>query len=299
MVKRNWPQLGREIVEKLQSENDSERIAAIGQEAIALIQGHDKPENALKSVSRQVLKAFPRELEEKPNYYYDSGGKGDLLKWRHLIFRTLTLDPVEGRPTAEVVSRLRVQDSVSHQALYNFDKRKAYKMPKPTRPLMVDDEITVTIALNDQLKEALRITIEQTGQTLDAIAAKALEGYCKSIAHKSTEPIETISTEALLTEDRYKTLPGRGEELTKRAIKAIQIYNESAYGDVKPWAITQSAISRLTGAKPTAIKRVLKDFNSYDYNQSKGIDGYTNRSIPGDIVDYINLAELVSDGLPD
>jgi hypothetical protein len=264
--------------------------------AIALIQTHDQPENALKSVSRQVLKAFPRESQPQPNYYYDSGGKGDLPKWRHWIFRTLTLDPVEPQRISEGVSRPSVQDT---QASYPVDTPKIPKTPKPTQPLMADDEITVTIPLNDELKEALRVTIEQTGQTINAIAAKALEGYCKSIAHKSTEPIETISTQALLTEDRYKTLPGRGEELTKRAIKAMQIYNENAYGDVQPWAITQSAIARLTGAKPTAIKRVLKGFNSYDYNQGKGIDGYTNRSIKGDITDYIPLAELVPHGLPD
>lgn len=162
--------------------------------------------------------------------------------------------------------------------------------------------MTIQITLDDEAKAALEIVLAQdSSRSISKIASAAIASYCKSIANKTKnfDSLESIATEALLTEDKYKTLPGRGEELTRRAVKAIQIYNNAAYGEVKPWAITQNAISTLIGAKQSAVKKALADFNYQDYNQSKGLDGYTNRAIEGQITDYINLAELVPDGLPD
>jgi hypothetical protein len=288
MAKTSWTQLGREIAAKLQNETDPDRIAQIGQDAIAQIQQHDKPDNALKSVNREVLKVFPRKSEETPGYYYDEGGKAEWEKWRHIIFKTLTLEGSEPEAPKE-------GDKAS--------LAKPTKTPtKATRQSTqkIKGKMTIEITLDDETQKALETVLSQdSSRKISEVASTAIAAYCKSIANKKTENIETISTHALLTEDRYKTLPGRGEELTRRAIKAIQIYNDNAYGDVKPWAITQSAIARLIGAKPSKIKEALQEFNAYDYNKSKGIDGYSNRSIEGDIGDYIKIAELVPDGLPD
>lgn len=294
MTKQSWPQLGREIAKQLETETDPDRIAKIGKDAITKIKQHDKPENALKSVNREVLKVYPRKDKATPNYYFDEGGKGDLGRYRHLIFKNLTLGNAPKKTEATTPPEPETAKAT------NTTKTAKPKQTKTTKTQEIKPKMTIQITLDNDAQTALEAVLKNdSSRNIEEIASKAIAAYCKSIANKSTENIESISTEALLTEDKYKTLPGRGEELAKRAIQAIQIYNENAYGDVRPWAITQNAIATLTGAKQSAVKKALKGFNYEDYNQGKGIDGYTNRAIEGSIKDHIKLAELVPDGLPD
>ncbi|MDY7015497.1 MAG: hypothetical protein SVX43_18260, partial [Cyanobacteriota bacterium] len=96
------------------------------------------------------------------------------------------------------------------------------------------------------------------------------------------------------------TTPGRAEELTKRAIRAIMRHNaEIATENNQRWAITQSIIAALIGGRPSSIGKAMKPYQTQidDHNAKYGINGYTNRSQERKIDEAIDLAELVPDGL--
>jgi hypothetical protein len=114
---------------------------------------------------------------------------------------------------------------------------------------------------------------------------------------KSREnPIE----EAITGSPCLSTHPGRAEELTKRAIRAIKYFNTNiATEESDRWCITQSAIASLTGSRASAIGKILEQYKTEkdDHNQTYGLDNYSNRKPGKKIEEIINLSDLCPDGL--
>jgi hypothetical protein len=133
---------------------------------------------------------------------------------------------------------------------------------------------------------------------------QAIKVYAKTITgktRKQSEDLTTVSTDKLLNDPTYSTHPGRAEELTKRAIKAIKYYNANiATEKADRWCITQSAIASLTGSRATTVGKILEQFKDDidSHNQTYDLDNYSNRKRgKPSIEETIDLTELTPDGL--
>jgi hypothetical protein len=92
---KKWGEVGRELAEKVKEATDEEVIKSLGEAASREIFNRESTSegraNALKMMNRELLKHFPRLRSEAPAYWCDPKGKESLPKWRHLIFKYLTL----------------------------------------------------------------------------------------------------------------------------------------------------------------------------------------------------------------
>ncbi len=276
----SWGKLGKELAKKLEGTTDRHTIEALGQITIQEIKDSESPEkqsNALKMVSREILKTFPRRESEAECYYYDPAGKADLPKWRHLIFKSLTLDRADEQPT-----------------------EKSTEQVLPT----LEDMTIEQLELDADTQQTLENALLQSGMALPDFIRQAIKVYAKTVTgktRKQSEDLATVPTDKLLNDPTYSTHPGRAEELTKRAIKAIKYYNANiATEQADRWCITQSAIASLTGSRASTVGKVLEQFKDdiESHNQSYGLDNYSNRKRgKPSIEETINLTELTPDGL--
>jgi hypothetical protein len=287
----SWGKLGKQIANKLEETTDESIIEALGLKTIQEIKDNESPEkqrNALKMVSREILKIFPRRESEAECYYYDHAGKADLPKWRHLIFKSLTLD-----------SAVRGDDQTTEQAT-----EQPTKQPTEQTITTLNDVTIEQLELDADTQQTLENALNQSGMALPNFIRQAIKVYAKTITgktRKQSEDLTTVSTDKLLNDPTYSTHPGRAEELTKRAIKAIKYYNANiATEQADRWCITQSAIALLTGSRPSTVGKVLEQFKDdiESHNQSYGLDNYSNRKRgKPSIEETINLTELTPDGL--
>jgi hypothetical protein len=116
--------------------------------------------------------------------------------------------------------------------------------------------------------------------------------------------LAAIPTDQLLHEKKYQTLPGRAQELTKRAVRAIKKHNANESEPDQRWHITQNAIVNLTGSRPADVAKALAQFtddikymettyglNNYSNRKGKDLEGNTR-----EIQHEIDLVALVPDG---
>ena len=271
---KSWGQIGREVTAQLQGLDDERAIAELGEETLELIKelepDEDKYQSRVSLISREIRKVFPRSEEELPLYFYDPNGQTHQPRWRHLIFQALSFRP-------------------------DVEEREEEGFDDETR------EVLDALELNDETEELLTQLIDYTGDGAFDLIEKAIVMYSKSILNKvACSDLATVLTEDLLYDRTYSTTPGRAEELTKRAIMAIKRHNQEVATEYSQrWAITQSAISRMTGSKAHSIKEALKPYQLEidDHNAQYGLNNYTNRGRELPIQDAINFVTLVPDGL--
>jgi hypothetical protein len=288
----SWGKLGKQIANKLEGTTDEYIIEALGQITIQEIRDSESPEkqrNALKMVSREILKTFPRRESKTECYYYDPAGKADFKKWRHLIFKSLTLDRADEQPTEQLTEQLTEQPD-----------------EQPTEQVLptLEDMNIEQLELDADTQETLETALLQSGMALPDFIRQAIKVYAKTITgktRKQSEDLALVPTDKLLNDPKYSTHSSRAEELTKRAIKAIKHYNAKVATEAADrWCITQSAIASLTGSRASTIKKAMEAFadDIDSHNQTYSLGNYSNRKRgkPG-IEEKINLAELVADGL--
>jgi hypothetical protein len=160
------------------------------------------------------------------------------------------------------------------------------------------------LELDADTQQTLENALLQSGMALPDFIRQAIKVYAKTVTgktRKQSEDLATVPTDKLLNDPTYSTHPGRAEELTKRAIKAIKYYNANiATEQADRWCITQSAIASLTGSRASTVGKVLEQFKDdiESHNQSYGLDNYSNRKRgKPSIEETINLTELTPDGL--
>jgi hypothetical protein len=275
---KTWGKVGRELAEKLDGLTNEADIKALGgatiQEILKQETTSEARMNALKLISRELLKRYPRaESPQSKSYWHDAGGKTSLPKWRHAIFKYLTFGRKEHQ--AEVIET------------------------KPERITM--NQLDLDIETQDILEAALN----HSGMELQDFIKQAIKVYAKTITGKSkkhSEDLSAVATGELLTDSKYKTHPGRATELTKRAIQAIKIYNsEIAAEPADRWMITASAIASLIGSRQSTIKEIMQQFQTSidenNLNPEWNLTPYSNRKPGQKIDDAIHLSGLMPDGL--
>jgi hypothetical protein len=292
-----WGKQGREIANKLGELTDEDSIKALACAAIQEIKRGEtleKRSNALKMISREVLKRFPRKDSEAECYYHDPSGKADLPKWRHVIFKYLTLDSTNGEAVRGEETTEQPTEQLTEQPT---------EQPTEQAITTLNDMTIEQLDLDTDTQKILESALEQSGMPLPDFMRQAIKVYAKTITGKSQkrgEDLSAVPTDKLLSDPTYSTHPGRAEELTKRAIKAIKYFNANiATEKADRWCVTQSAIASLTGSRASAIGKALEPFKTEvdDHNQTYGLDGYSNRKPGKKIEEIINLSNLCPDGL--
>lgn len=175
------------------------------------------------------------------------------------------------------------------------------KRGRPAKP----ENMTIqkVLSMDCETEEIAIAACEQLGISLDEFAKRAFKYYAKSVRSKAVQrdaDFSGVPTIELLEDAQYQSHPKRAEELTKRAIRAIKIYNESQGEMRAKWAITPSIIHELIGSKPALIKSVLAsipDIAGYHF-ATFGTEEppHTINRKGRKITDVLDLKVLVPDG---
>jgi len=279
-MSKTWGKVGRELVSKIEAAADEATIQSLGEATLKDVLKEEKtPEGqstAIKMISREILKSYPRRELETPGYWYDPGGKADSAKWRHLIFKSMTLRPE---------SQLQDVEPKVIQSTQSLKKMTIQQLD-----------------LDNETQETLETALRHTGLPLDEFIKQAIKVHARTVVGRNafiSADLSTVDTDELLESGKYKTNPARAEELVKRAIAAIKIYNsEVATEDGDRWMITQSAIATLIGSRAGTVGKLMQRYQVEidDHNQQYELSPYGNRKSKP-IREVINLSELVPNGL--
>jgi hypothetical protein len=298
---KTWGAIGRELAQKLEGVTDEPSIKALGDAVIQdILRQEATPKeraNALRMVNREIMKQYPRLSSEAPAYWYDPKGKESQPKWRHLVFKSLTLSTSDWDAVGD-----------ENREEWKAQQQEVSSQVEPASPgleALTFDHLTIDqFQLDGESHQLVQDAIALSGMTEDEFTRQALRVYAKTITGKSkkqSEDLSTVPTDKLLADSTYSTHPGRAEELTKRAIKAIKYYNANiATEKASRWCITQSAIASLTGSRASTVGKVLEQFKDdiESHNQTYELDNYSNRKRgKPSIEETINLAQLTPDGL--
>jgi hypothetical protein len=272
-------------------EDDEDYLKSLAEKALAIVREREpkkKQRSAVSRINRVLLETYPRLESEAPNYWYDPEGQEKLLKWRHNIFKYLTLG--RGIKIVPEPESQPVQTEIATPEL-----------PKQLLSTMTVQELD----LDPETQETLEAALNQSGMPLEDFIKQAIKVYAKTITGRKKAAFDDLSavpTGELLTDSKYSTHPGRAGELTKRVIRAIHIFNtEVATEPTDRWMITATAIASLIGSRQATIKEIMQQFQtSIDENNLKpewNLNPYSNRKPGKKIDEIIKLTELVPDGL--
>ncbi|MCL1474617.1 hypothetical protein [Argonema antarcticum] len=292
----NWQQIGKELVEGLEGIEDEETIrlacAEVVQKICSTYSNPPSRRNPLTDVRKEIQKCYPATGKQTAPYqYFTDSGKGKIKRWEHLALKHLTLSKQDW-------DELRGGSTQDERLLET-------EIPKQTKEFRIEDMNIKQLELDPETETMVKQALAQSEMNLADFIQKACQVYAKTITGKTrkhNEDLATVATEKLLNDVSYSTHPGRALELTKRAIRAIEIYNdEIAPANKDRWCITQTAIAELTGSRAATVKEVLADFKQLidDHNAKYELNPYSNRKRGTSITEAIKLAFLVSDGIID
>lgn len=299
-----WMTNGSELAAKIRDAKNEQQIKELCFHAIESIRNAypDTPnsrKNPLSILRKAVIEAFPdTEKQEHPLQYFTDKGKGKLPRYRHMALKYLTLSEEEW-------------DVVGDSARKGWKEKQSEPEVKPQpepelepQPEWSLDDMTLEqLQLDDETNAIAQEAMNHMDISLAELIKRSIKVYAKTVIGKSKkadEDLATVPTEKLLSDKAFSTHPGRAEELTKRALAAIQRHNsEIATEDDQRWCITQSSIYKLIGAKPASIGKVLESYKILvdEHNNKYQLNNYTNRRKDRDIVEEIDLVSLVPDGL--
>ncbi len=322
-------ELAREVLTKLQGVTDEKTIKSITlegwkklQELIPNPNSFKRPSAAFRSV---IESAFPSNSNPKPGFYKTSAGKGKEERYEHLSLwycttNTKRWDVVGDAARAEYWGNLPPlpekqpdeQPQPISQAVQTEEPIEKLKTAKKST-LTLKDMTLEQLELDSETQQIVSDALNHSGMTLADFIRQACKVYAKTVtgkAKQSEDDLSNVPTEQLLNPSqvvngkeirtKYYTHPGRAEELTKRAIVAIQRHNDNAPEKDQRWMITQTAIQALTGSRPATIKKNLEQYKGMidDHNQKYGLNPYDNRKgNDRKIENEIDLVALVPDGL--
>ncbi|MBP5977764.1 hypothetical protein HW132_34940 [Brasilonema sp. CT11] len=324
-----------DVIAKLQTVTDEESIKEIVTSAwLKLKAGINSDSTFVRKVRAPLRKAivenFPTTESAKPGYYQTEAGKNKNSRWEHLGLWYATTNEnrwnvVGDEARAQYYSNLpplpqTKQIEPVDQAEQTEQTEQAEQVEQVE---LVDQAELTTIKLEDMTLNQLEFDVEtqqvladalvHSGMSLADFIKQACKVYAKTLEGKAKQyedDLTTVSTEELVNvsqevagkeiRNKYFTHPKRAEELTKRAIAAIQQHNTNATEKTQRWCITQTAVQALTGSRPKTVGEILARFKTMvdDHNQKYELKPYDNRKGNDRKIEHeINLITLVPNGL--
>ncbi|MBD2667391.1 hypothetical protein [Richelia sinica] len=158
------------------------------------------------------------------------------------------------------------------------------------------------LQLDSETRQMVEGALAYSGKSLAEFIQQACKVYAKTIVGKVSNyesDLSAVPTTELLSSTKYKTHPGRADELARRAIVALENHNNNCTEKHQKWMITQTAIQSLIGSKPATVKAILEGYKTRldDHNSKHELSPYDNRKPGKRIEDVIDLAALVPDGI--
>ncbi|MUH00830.1 hypothetical protein F7734_54600 [Scytonema sp. UIC 10036] len=311
--------IGSQLAEKLQGVTDEKKIKALTVKAWkqlreAIRNPSSFSSRGLSGIRKVVKEAFPDSETPKRGYYHTTQGKGQVSRYEHLALWYLTAN----------TDRWEVTGDEARQAYFNNLPELPKFEPQPETHPEVQPEAqpeAQTIKLEDMTLQQLELDTEtqaivenalaHSGMSLPDFIKQACRVYARTVVGKAEQANKTdlssIPTSELLNpvipEGKKKstmaTLPGRAEELARRAIVAITHHNDMATEKSQKWCLTGTAINALTGSKMTLIKNVMEQYKTMidDHNSKHGLNPYDNRGRSTKIeedIDFVNFSESVA-----
>lgn len=300
-----WEQAASDLITALKDETDEQAIAELCKELVEEICNQYPNLNSrrvpLSTLRKTVSEKFPATAKQTAAWqYFTTSGKGKKPRWEHVALKYLTLAEKDW-------------DALGGGDRANWKQTQEQKIETTefqptTKPQTLTDMNIEQLELDKETKETVEKAVAQSGMSLAEFVKKSLQIYAKTVtgkAKKNEQDLTTVPTSELLDKE-YGTHPGRAEELTKRAIRAMMIHNdEIATEKDQKWHINQTAISELIGARANSIQKAMEPFkvaiedhnskhelNKYSNRKGKGVDGK-----PREIYNEIDLRKLVPDGL--
>lgn len=284
-------------------------------EAIASDNSLKRPRTAF---AKAISEKFPNSQKRKPGYYHTKP-RGKDPHWEHLALWYATSnrdrwdvigDEARVAYKASFEQPTQSQQPAQAEQIEQTQQTEQAIQPEQTEQITLQPETTVPsletmniaqLELDADTQKVVESAIAYSGMSLAEFVRKACQVYAKTVTGKvkmADEDLTPVPTAELLSE-KYKTHPGRADELTRRAIYALEVHNNNCTEKPQKWHINQTAIQTLTGSKPATIKKILENYQTRldDHNTKHQLNPYDNRKPGIKIDEAINLVELVPDGL--
>lgn len=277
-------ELGQKLVSKLTGLTDKENIKIASIEAFKELETLVPKGSfgvAFTHARKAIKQSFPDKELDNPGYYWTNSGKGQIQRYEHLALYYFSTKQ----------ERWEEVQQTTEQLIETF---------QPVQTTLDDMNIS-QLQLDADTQAIVEAAIAHSGISLADFVRKACQVYAKTVTGKHGQyesDLTAVPTEELLSSATYRTHPGRAEELTRRAIYALETHNNNCTEKSQKWMITQTAIQSLTGSKPATIKAILERYQTRldDHNTKHELNPYDNRKPGRKIDDEIDLAALVPDG---
>jgi uncharacterized protein (DUF1778 family) len=304
--------IGFQLASKLQGITDEKVIKALSIEAWkelseAITNPTTFSTRGLSNVRKAIKEAFPDSETQKPGYYQTTQGKGQVSRYEHLSLWYLTSNTDRWEITGDKTRQTYFENLPELPTSQPEPQPEPQSEPQPElqskpqpEPLTLENMTLENLQLDTETQTIVQEALKHSGMSLPDFIKQACKVHATIVVGKAKKAeninISNIPTSELLNNTSYRTLPGRAEELTNRAIQAIMHHNNMATEKSQKWCITATAINALTGSKTTLIKPVMEQYKVMinDHNIKHGLNPYDNRgrstSIEQDI-DFVNFSE--------
>lgn len=300
--------IGSQLASKLKGITDEKVIKALSIEAWNDLK--DKIPNpstfssrGLSNARKAVKEVFPDSERPLPGYYFTNQGKGQTPRYEHLALWYLT----SNTDRWEIVGDKARQAYVDGLPQLSGHSEQPQPEPQPQPQTIKLENMTLQqLELDTETYAIVQDALTHSGMSLADFVRQACKVYGKTLVGKATQvnDLESISTEELLNNKKLRTLPGRAEELAKRAIQAIMSHNDNATEKSQKWFVSPAAINLLTGSKIPLIKSVFEQFKIAidDHNIKHQLSPYDHRGTGRNIkteVSLVNSGEVNLVNLPE
>ena len=294
------PQSIPTFISRLESAKSESEIQQACQEIKSAVANRWANESTRRKPMSEIRKAVRDHFPVKPvdneaeavfPYYFTDSGKGRVKRWEHLAIKHLSekeynpqtdWSDVEVKPEVEEVKPEveEVKPEVEEVKPEVEEVKPEVEEVKPeveeVKPVITADVSLESFGLSDEELAAVKQAVgdadikEWLKQAL-LQRANAINKLRESL----DEDWETIPSEVLMNDKKYRTNSGACRELVSRAVRVVKQWNYD-HPDQK-WCITNKLISELTGITVKAIAKAVEGMDNESYNKGQGLEPVINR----------------------
>jgi hypothetical protein len=209
----------------------------------------------VKPVDNEAEAAFP--------YYFMDSGKGRVKRWEHLAIKHLSEKEYNPQTDWSDVEVKEEPQSVKEE-------------PQSVKPVVTADVSLESFGLSDEELAAVKQAVGEADVKewlKQALLQRA--NAINKLRESLDEDWETIPSEVLMNDKKYRTNSGACRELVSRAVRVVKQWNYD-HPDQK-WCITNKLISELTGITVKAIAKAVEGMDNESYNKGQGLEPVINR----------------------
>jgi len=224
-----------------------------------------KPMSEIRKAVRDrfPIKPVLDKSEAEFPYYFTDSGKGHVNRWEHLAIKHLS--EKEYNPKTDW-SDVEVKPEV----------QEVKPEVQEVKPVITTDVRLESLGFSDEELAAVKQAIGDADVkewVKQAIMQRA--NAINKLRESLDEDWETIPSETLMNDKKYRTNSGACRELVSRAVRVVKQWNYD-HPDQK-WCITNKLISELTGITVKAIAKAVESMDNESYNKGQGLEPVINR----------------------